>query len=171
MDSNNVCDNIRIEKVTLNAGCGRDASRVDKSFLLFEKITSQKPVKTFSKKRIPAWDLRPGLPIGVKVTVRGKNAESLLKRLLGGVENLSSKAFDNQGNFSFGLKEYISIPGLEYDHDIGILGFDVAVTLERIGFRVKKRRSKPASLPTRKKIGKSDAMEFIKSTFGKEIAK
>lgn len=171
MDSNNICDNIRIEKVTLNAGCGRDAARVDKSFLLFEKITSQKPVKTFSKKRIPAWDLRPGLPIGVKVTVRRKDAKLLLKRLLSGVENLSSRAFDNEGNFSFGLKEYISVPGLEYDHDIGILGFEVSVTLERIGFRVKKRRSKPTSLPSRKKIRKSDAIAFISSTFGKEIIK
>ncbi|NIA04131.1 MAG: 50S ribosomal protein L5 [Nitrospiraceae bacterium] len=171
MNSGNVCDNLRIEKVTLNMGCGRNADRMDKAIKLFEKLTNQKAIKTLSKKRIPAWDLRINLPIGVKVTVRGKKAEELLDRLLKGIEELKSRSFDNKGNFSFGIKEYISIPGIEYDHDIGLLGFDVCVTLERIGYRVKRRRLHQKKLPNKKRVSKEDAIKFVEEKFNKKVLK
>ena len=169
MNSENKCDEVRIEKVTLNMGCGRDADRMDKAMVLFEKLTGQKAIKTLSKKRIPAWDLRINLPIGVKVTVRGKKAHELLNRLLQGIETLNARNFDNMGNFSFGIKEYISIPGMEYDHDIGLLGFDVCITLEKIGYRIKRRRLQQKKVPHKKRVSKEDAIKFVEEKYNKKV--
>ena len=59
---------VRIEKITLNIGSGKDTSKLDKGILLIKTITGIAPVKTITKKRIPSWGLRPGLPIGAKLT-------------------------------------------------------------------------------------------------------
>ena len=73
----NPMKNIRIEKVTLNIGAGKDQAKLEKGLLLLSSITGLKPVKTFAKKRIPEWGLRPGLPIGCKITLRKKKAEEI----------------------------------------------------------------------------------------------
>ena len=72
---------IKLEKVTLNIGVGGDANKLDKSMKLLQAITNSKPVKTVTYKRIPTWGVRPGLPIGCMVTIRGKKAEEMLIRL------------------------------------------------------------------------------------------
>jgi len=61
---------IRIEKITLNIGAGKDQNRLDKAKILLKHVTGIEPVKTVTKKRIPNWGLRPGLPIGCKITLR-----------------------------------------------------------------------------------------------------
>ena len=66
---------VRIEKITLNVGAGKEQSRLDKGFLLLKELTGVTPVKTVTQKRIPTWGLRPGLPIGAKVTLRGEEAK------------------------------------------------------------------------------------------------
>ncbi len=92
---------IRIEKITLNVGAGKNEEMLKKGLKLLNKITSTKPVETKTKKRIPGWGLRPGLAIGCKVTVR-KDCEQLLKRLVAAKDNvLEQRNFDNQGIFSF----------------------------------------------------------------------
>ena len=102
---------LRVSKVTLNIGAGKNEDLLKKGLKLFQKIVPLKPVKTATKKRIPGWSLRPGLEIGVKVTVR-KGAEALLKRLLVAKENtLKASNFDPRGNFAFGIPEYIEIEG------------------------------------------------------------
>ena len=63
---------IRIEKVTLNIGAGKDQAKLEKGMKLIKNITGLSPVKTHSKKRIPEWGIRPGLPIGCKITLRNK---------------------------------------------------------------------------------------------------
>ena len=132
---------IRIEKVTLNAGVGKDQKRLEKSMKLFKTITEMKPTKTITNKKIATWDLRPGLAIGCKVTLRNEKAEKILKLLLAAKENqLKNNQFDETGNFSFGIHEYIDIPDIKYDPDIGIIGFEISVTLTRPGYRVSKRR-------------------------------
>ena len=70
--------NIKIEKVTLNIGAGKNTSLLDKGLKLLKTLTGANPVKTITQKRIPAWGLRPGLPIGVKVTLRKDAAGELL---------------------------------------------------------------------------------------------
>lgn len=161
---------IRIEKLTLNIGAGEAGDKLEKAVKLLNKITGKKPLKTVSHKRIPSWSVRPGLTIGAKVTIRGKEAEEMLKRLLVAVDNtLKPSSFDNQGNFAFGIHEYIDIPKMEYLVEIGILGLDVAVTLERPGYRIKKRKYQRKSIPTKHRITKEEAIEYLKTKFNVKI--
>ncbi len=162
----NPCQQIRIEKITLNIGAGTNIDKLEKGLKLLEMITAAKPVKTLSTKRIAGWGIRPGLPIGCKVTIRGPKAMTILKQLLGGIDNkLKPKQFDDEGNLSFGMKEYIDVPGLEYSPEIGSMGFQVCATLERPGFRVKKRNVNKKKLGKKHKITRKDAIEFMKSNF------
>ena len=160
---------IGIAKLTLNIGAGKNEDLLKKGLVLLQKLSPLKPVKTITQKRIPGWGLRPGLAIGCKVTVR-KDADKLLKRLLVAKDNrLSEKCFDRQGNFSFGVPEYIDIEGLEYDPDLKILGLEIAVTLERPGFRNAQRRIRSKSIGKKHKINKEDALAFMKENFGVEV--
>ena len=169
MIMDNKMKNIRVEKITLNVGAGTDKNVLDRGALLLKAITGIEAVKTVAKKRIPGWNLRPGLPIGCKVTLRGKQAVDVLKRVLVAKDNkVPSSKFDKNGNFAFGLKEYIDIPGVKYDPAIGMMGFEVSVTLYRPGFRVKNRRLLKAKIGKNHLIKKEDAVAFAKS-FGIEV--
>jgi large subunit ribosomal protein L5 len=123
---------VRIEKVTLNIGVGEGGDKLLKAEKVLEDITGRKPIRTLAKKTIRDFGIRKGEPVGCKVTLWGKAAEELLMRLLGAVEKrLNNVAFDDQGNFSFGIKEHIDVPGVKYDPEIGIFGMDVCVSLCR----------------------------------------
>ena len=160
---------IFVEKITLSMGTNVSPELLEKALLLLEKISGKKPVKTVSNKRIPTWSVRPGLPVGAMVTLRKTLAEEKLSSLLKSIDNkISKKAFDDLGNFSFGIKEYIDIPGIEYDHNLGILGLQVSVTLSRPGYRVKKRKDFKSKIGKRHLITKDEAMAFIKNKFGVE---
>ena len=157
---------IKIEKVTLNIGTGEPGARLEKAKKLLKTISGMKPVSTVTNKRIPTWKIRPGLEIGCKVTVRGEKAKELLKNLLQGVGNrLDETKFDDQGNLSFGINEYLDVPGLKYDAEIGIIGFNVAVTLKRAGFRIKIRKMKKKKIPAKHRISKKEAIEFMEKEF------
>jgi large subunit ribosomal protein L5 len=157
---------IDIEKITLNICVGQPGDNLDKSIKLLNKITNCKPIQTKAKKRIPTWSIRPGLAIGCKVTLRGKKAKDLLKRLLDSKNNiLNENNFDDQGNLSFGIPEYIDIPGVEYDSSIGIIGLEVAITLKRPGFRIKNRKIKTKSIPKKHKISRQEAIDYMKNEF------
>lgn len=161
---------VKIEKITLNIGVGKDPNKLEKALKLLEKITGEKPVKTTTSKRIPAWNLRPGLEIGCKITLRRKKAEEVLKRLLSAKENrLKESQFDDKGNLAFGLHEYVDIPGMKYEHEIGMLGLEVSVTLERAGFRIKRRKSRKTKIGTNHKISKEDAIDFMKNNFNVKL--
>jgi len=158
--------NLRIEKVTLNIGTGEAGEKLEKAKKLLETITGSKSVVRKATKRIPTWGVRPGLELGVKSTLRGKLAEEVLLRLFSAKENIiSKKSFDQYGNFGFGLQEYIDIPGLSYMPEIGNMGLDVTVTLERKGFRIKKRKYFKKSVPERHRVTKEESIKFIKSKF------
>ncbi|MBS3162681.1 50S ribosomal protein L5 [Candidatus Woesearchaeota archaeon] len=155
---------IEIEKITLNIGTGKPGSELEKGKILLEKISGAKPCETMTKKRLPAWNLRPGLVIGCKVTLRGKKAEELLKTLLKARDNvLPSRSFDKKGNFSFGIKEYLDIPNLNYIPEVGIIGLEVAVSLQRKGFRIKRRKLETKKIPARHDISKQDGINFAKT--------
>ena len=160
-EDSNPMRTIRVAKLTLNVGAGKDENLLKKGLKLLQKLTPIKPIKTLAKKRIPTWGLRPGLAIGGKVTVR-KGAEALLKRLLVAKENqLSLKSFDQKGNFSFGVPEYIDIEGMEYDPELKILGLEVAVTLERPGYSIKKRKQKASRIGKNHQLTRGDAISFV----------
>jgi len=157
---------ISIEKVTVNIGVGAAGEKLEKAKKLLEKLTGQKPIETKSKKRIPTWNIKPGLAIGAKVTLRGKKAEDFLKTALESVDRkVKDSNFDELGNFSFGVHEYIDVPGFKYDPEIGMLGFNVSATLDKWGYRVKKRKRKPAGIPKKHAVKKSESIEYFRKNF------
>ena len=166
----NIMRQIRIEKVNLNIGAGKDQTKLEKGLKLIKSIADHTPVKTFTKKRIQEWGLRPGLPIGCKLTLRKKKALDLLKRLLEAKDNtLQISNLDNEGNISFGISEYIDIPGVNYDPDIGIMGLQVCITLKRKGFRIRRRILKRQVIPRKHRIKKEEAIDFMKNTFNLKV--
>jgi len=157
----------RIEKLTLNIGAGKDQARLDKGVILLKHITGIDPVKTVTSKRIPNWGLRPGLPIGCKITLRKQKAKELIKRLLDAKKKtLVESQFDNFGNISFGIQEYIDIPGVAYKPELGVLGLQVCITLEKPGFRIKKRAFLKKEIGKMHLITKVNAIDFMKNEFG-----
>jgi large subunit ribosomal protein L5 len=161
---------IKIEKLTLNIGAGKEHARLDKAVKVITDIAGKAPVKTITNKRIASWGLRPGLPVGCKLTLRNKEIPELLKRLLSAKDNvLALSSFDENGSISFGIKEHIDIPGAKYDPKIGILGLQVCLTLFRPGFRVKKRRLNKAKVGHNHRITKDEAIEFMKKNYNIKI--
>lgn len=157
---------IKVEKITLNIGAGKDQTKLEKAMILLKNITGIDPVKTFTNKRIPTWGIRPGLPIGCKITLRKHNALQLLPRLLQSKDNhLKQQQFDDSGNLAFGIPEYVDIPGVKYDPSIKIMGLEVCVTLSRPGFRIKRRKIKRAKIKKKHLISKEEAVAFMQNQF------
>ena len=157
---------VRLEKLTLNIGAGEAGPKLDKGRKIIEKITQKKAVLTRGKKRTTFGTVK-GRQIGVKVTLRGKQASDFLKNALKSVGNkLNASQFDSTGNFSFGIEEYINLPGIKYDPDVGMMGMDVCVTLERPGYRIKKRMIRPKKVGKKHLLKKEDSIEFVKKQFG-----
>lgn len=162
----NVMKEIKIEKLTLNIGAGRDEKVLKKAVKLLKNITGVDPVQTTTKKRLAAWGLRPGLPIGAKITLRGEEVYELASRLLLAKEKrIKLSWFDNHGNMSFGIHEYVDIPGVKYDTEIGILGLQVSITLARPGFRVKKRKLNKNAVGKSHMITRQEAIDYITGRF------
>lgn len=153
---------IKIEKVILSVGGVGD--QLEKGFKLLKLLTNRIPSKTSSKKRIPTLGVRPGLEIGARVTLR-KNVEEILKKLLAAIDNKLRKKQISENNFSFGIKEYIEIPGIEYQMDIGIIGFDVTITFTRSGRRVKLRKIKKGKIPSRQIVSKEEIIKYMEENF------
>ena len=149
-------------------GAGEAGAKLDKATRLLESISNMKPIQTKSNKRIPTWGVRPGLQVGAKVTIR-KEVDKTLKRLFVAINNKLKKSQFSENTFSFGIPEYIDIPDAKYDAEIGIIGLEAAVTLERRGFRIKKRTIKKRKLPKSHSISKEESIDFIKSKFNMEI--
>ena len=134
----NLMKKISLSKVVLNMGVGKSGEPIEIGKKTLVQITGKKPNVRNAKKSQRDWGVRKGEPIGVAVTVRGNDAKELLKKLLVAKDNqINGKAFDNEGNLSFGIKEHIDIPGIKYEPQIGILGLEVSVSLARPGFNVK----------------------------------
>jgi len=153
--------NIRIEKVTINIGCGGDREKIERAKKLLQILTGQKPVVTLSRKR-STFGLAKGKPVGVKVTLRKKKAEDFFHRVLEAVDNKINQRQIGDGSINIGIKEYIELPGIKYQHDIGMLGMDVTISLERPGFRVARRRVKKAEIGKKHKIYKEDVINWLK---------
>jgi len=166
----NIMKNVEIEKLTLNIGAGKSQDRLEKGVKLLKMITGIAPVKTVTKKRIPAWNLRPGLPVGCKLTIR-KNSKPLITTLLKAKGNvLKQNNFDEEGNVSFGIHEYIDIPGIRYEPEIGMMGLQVCISLKRRGgYRTKYRKEKQKTIPARHRVTQEDAVKFMEKEFGIKI--
>ncbi len=158
---------IKIEKVILN--CGAVGPDLEKAKKLLEILAGRPAQKITTAKRIPDFDVRPGLEVGTRITLRGEPALALLKRLLGAIGNTLSEDQISQNGFAFGIKEYIEIPGIEYQRDIGIRGLNVAVTFIRPGVRVKRKKIKVGKLPKKQHVTPQEIINYMKENFNTEI--
>jgi large subunit ribosomal protein L5 len=161
---------IRVEKVVLNIGAGGGGDKLANAEKVLERIAGQKPARTYAKKSVREWGVRRGAPIGCIVTLRGRKAVEILDRLLSAVERrLRGSSFDDKGNFAFGIKEHIDIPGVSYDPELGVFGLDVCVTLMRPGYRIRRRRRLIRPISPSHRITKEEAINFITGKFGVQV--
>src|SRR4030042_439561 len=160
---------VRHAKVTGTMGAGAETAKLEKAKKIMQAVTGKRVVVTSTQKR-STFGVPKGKPIGAKTTLRGAEAMGFLKKVLHALENrLKASQFDSNGNFSFGIHEYINIPGIKYDPDVGILGMDVAVTLEKPGFRERKRKLRPGRIGISHLIKKEEAIEWARKNLGIEI--
>jgi large subunit ribosomal protein L5 len=159
-----------IAKVTVNIGVGEAGEKLKKAESVLEGVTKQKPVQTLSKTTNKDWGLRKFMPIGCKVTLRRKAAETFLLSALKIRENkISEYSFDDQGNFSFGVPDHTLFEGQKYDPNIGIFGMDICVTVEKPGYRIKQRRIDTRKIPQRHQLTKEATIKFIAETYHVEV--
>lgn len=150
----------KIEKVIVNVGAGKalqDSKFLEKTISSVSFITGQKPLITKAKKSIAGFKLRKGLPIGVKVTLRGKRMEEFVYKLINAViprirdfRGLSLKSFDKNGNYTIGFREQTVFPEVSGKNTDFIHGLEISVVtsakskkeaeklLEFLGFPLKK---------------------------------
>lgn len=134
----NVMQVPRLEKVVLNIGLGeaiQNAKALETAESDLVAISGQHPVTTRAKKSVAAFRLRTGMPIGMKVTLRGERMYHFLDRLFSAVlprvrefQGVPTTAFDGRGNYTLGLKEQIYFPEIEYDQVDKIRGLEVSIS-------------------------------------------
>lgn len=159
----------RIEKVVVNISVGKSGEPLEKATKVLKELTGQTPCKRKAKDSVRDFNIRKGESIACIVTLRGEDAIAFLNRVLPVIDKrISSRSFDRQGNFSFGIKEHIEISGVKYDPEVGIFGMDVCVSVTRPGYRVKNRR-KENKLGAKHVLTPEESMAFVKNTLGVEI--
>ncbi len=128
----------KIEKVVLNVGAGKGVSNpsfFEEAAANLAKITGQQPVKTFAKKSIAGFKIRKGMPVGLKVTLRGDRMYEFLDKLINvtlarirDFRGLDPKGFDGKGNYSIGIAEHIAFPEIQFESAEKIHGLQVNIT-------------------------------------------
>ncbi|MGH2498696.1 MAG: 50S ribosomal protein L5 [Candidatus Limnocylindria bacterium] len=128
----------RVEKITLNMGVGEaktDAKLLDAAGEQLTAIAGQRAQLRRARKSIAAFKLREGMPVGVKVTLRGDRMYEFLDRLISialprirDFRGLSTSAFDGRGNYSLGVREQLIFPEIDYDAIDQVRGLDVTIT-------------------------------------------
>ncbi|WP_010279619.1 50S ribosomal protein L5 [Paenibacillus senegalensis] len=127
----------KVEKVVINMGVGdavANSKVLDSAVEDLQTISGQKPIITRAKKSIAGFKLREGMPIGVKVTLRGERMYHFLDKLFNislprvrDFRGVSNKAFDGRGNYTLGLREQLIFPEIEYDKVDKTRGMDVVI--------------------------------------------
>jgi large subunit ribosomal protein L5 len=125
----------KFDKIVINVGCGEareNAKVIDAVVNDLTKITGQKPVVCAARKSVANFKLREGMPIGVKVTLRGDRMYEFMDRLFSlalprvrDFRGISADSFDGRGNYALGLKEQLIFPEIEYDKIDKVRGMDI----------------------------------------------
>jgi len=152
----------RIVKIVLSTA--GTAEKLERGYKLLKMLSGMTPIKVKSKKRIPSLGVRPGLETGCKVTIR-KNIFPLLKRLLQAIDNEIKEKSIKENHFSFGIHEYIEIPGTEYSREIGVLGLNVTVDFERRGKRIERKKIKMGKTPKKQEVTGEEIIDYMKKNF------
>lgn len=162
---------IRVGKVVVNIGLGKSGEAIERGKKVLEQVTGQKPAQTRARKSVRDFGIHKGEPIGVVVTVRGKETGALIEKLLAAREKkLAESCFDSKGSVSFGIKEHIEIPGTRYDPEIGILGMNVSVLLVRPGYRVSRRSRRTSKVGKAHFVSHDDSLQYFKEKFGVTVS-
>ena len=162
---------VRIEKVVLNIATGKSGEPLEKAKKVLVQLTEKTPATKRAKKAIKDFGVRKGEPIAAVVTLRGKEAGEFLRRALEAISNkVNASSFDDYGNFSFGIKEHIEIPGTRYVPELGIFGATVHVSLGRPGYRIRSRVMRPARIGHNHYVSRDDAVKFMQENFGTNVA-
>jgi large subunit ribosomal protein L5 len=159
----------RIQKVTVNMGCGdakQDSKVLDAATEQLATITGQKPNIRRARKSIAQFKVREEMPVGVAVTLRGERQYEFLDRLFSvaiprirDFRGLNPRSFDGRGNYSMGVREQIIFPEIDYDEVDQVRGMDITITttaqtdeecfalLEALGMPFSKDGRTPAATP------------------------
>jgi large subunit ribosomal protein L5 len=139
----------KLQKIQINRGLGLAAQNTNilkKNIQEFERITGQKPVITKSKKAIAGFKIREDMELGLSVTLRGKKMYAFLTKLIfftfaqiRDFRGLSLRNFDKAGNYTFGLKEQLIFPEIEYDDVDKTEGFTINIVLENCSPKYRSR--------------------------------
>ncbi len=169
MKNKNPMQEIEIEKMVLH--CGGTEDKLEKSIKLLEMISGSKKIYVVrSTRRIPTFGISPGKKSGAKITIRDKiKIKELLERFFVSMDNELPKKQITTNQVCFGIPEYIEIPGLEYNRDIGITGFEVMLVFKRKGKGVKLRKIKKGKYPKRQNVTKAEIEDYMESKFSLEI--
>ena len=127
----------KLTKVVINMGVGEaanDKKHLDSALDHLTLIAGQKPIVTRARQSVASFKIREGWPLGCKVTLRGNKMYDFVERLINiaiprerEFRGLNSKSFDQQGNYSFGIKEQIIFPEINYDNIDNIRGMDICI--------------------------------------------
>jgi large subunit ribosomal protein L5 len=162
----------RIEKVTVNIGVGEAGERLEKAQSVLNDITKHTSIQTLSQTTNKDLALRKRMPIGCKVTMRGRDAENFLKNAFETRENkIADYAFDEQGNMSFGIPDHTLFKDQKYNPDIGIFGMDVCITMEKPGYRIKRRRIQRRKIHQKHKVKRDETIDFFTKSFNLEVVR
>jgi len=134
---NNIMAVPKVTKVVINMGVGEaanDKKHLESALENLMVISGQKPIVTKARQSVASFKIREGWPLGCKVTLRGNKMYDFIERLIKiaiprerDFRGLNSKSFDQQGNYSFGIKEQIIFPEINYDNIDNIRGMDVCI--------------------------------------------
>ena len=159
----------KLTKVVINMGVGEAAN--DKKYLesALENLTviaGQKPVVTKARQSVASFKIREGWPLGCKVTLRGNKMYDFIERLINiaiprerDFRGLNTKSFDQQGNYSFGIKEQVVFAEIDYDKVDSIRGMDVIITTSSSNDNVCYELLRAMGLPIREKNVVNNAEE------------
>ncbi len=133
----NVMQIPRLDKIVLNIGMGEaigNAKAMDAAASDLAQITGQRPVVTKSRRAISNFKLRIGMPIGLKVTLRGERMWHFYEKLvtvalprIRDFQGIPDRSFDGRGNFSLGLKEQLVFPEIDYDKIDRLRGMEITI--------------------------------------------
>ena len=168
----------KIEKITLNIGLGNaknDSKALQAALDELMLITGQKPIVTKAKKDVSNFKIRKGFPVGCKVTLRKNYMYEFLERLCAvalprtrDFRGLSNKSFDGQGNYSFGIKEQVVFPEINYDKVDTIRGMDVIITTSSDSDEISYEMLRAMGLPIKEKSTQTEEVPIEEDNLNEE---
>ena len=154
----------RLEKVVINMGVGdgaKDIKILESAIKDLTVITGQKPIMTRTRMSQAAYKIRTGMPVGTCVTLRGNRMYEFLDKLFSialprvrDFQGLNPNAFDGSGNFTFGIKEQLVFPEIDYDEIDRVRGMDITIVTTAKNDKHAQSLLKELGCPFRREAGK-----------------